>query len=166
MRKVWYHQIWIQNYFGFIVLILNYTYCSLRKDMNLKYFFLHYLQQTFTIAAPVTPDLTGAAASSLLTGGAIGQCAMDTFQVTGSGGSSPVICGSNDGQHCEFTESKLYYQVPSLSLSRWYGSISYLQAFFYFINGHGEFEPGKGQYSTPIFFWPVVSYKSVLKPKI
>jgi len=54
---------------------------------------------TFTIAAPVTPDLTGAAASSLLTGGAIGQCAMDTFQVTGSGGSSPVICGSNDGQH-------------------------------------------------------------------
>ena len=24
MRKVWYHQIWIQNYFGFIVLILLY----------------------------------------------------------------------------------------------------------------------------------------------
>ena len=31
---------------------------------------------------------------------------------------------------------------------------------------HGEFEPGKVQYSTPIFFWLVVSYKSVLKPKI
>ena len=26
---------------------------------------------------------------------------------------------------------------------------------------HGEFEPGKAQYSTPIF-WPVVSYKSIL----
>ena len=33
MRKVRYHQIWIQNYFGFIVLILVYTYmyiCRLR----------------------------------------------------------------------------------------------------------------------------------------
>ena len=26
MRKVWYHQIWIQTYLGFIVLILNCTY--------------------------------------------------------------------------------------------------------------------------------------------
>ena len=26
MRKVWYHQIWIQSYLGFIVLILNCTY--------------------------------------------------------------------------------------------------------------------------------------------
>jgi len=53
----------------------------------------------FNIAAPFTPDLTGNAANSLLTGGAIGQCIMDTFQVTGSGGASPVICGANDGQH-------------------------------------------------------------------
>ena len=26
---------------------------------------------------------------------------------------------------------------------------------------HGEFELGKVQYSTPNFFWPVVSYKSI-----
>merc|ERR1739838_454794 len=51
------------------------------------------------IAAPFDPDTTGTATSSLLAGGAYGQCTMDTFQVTGSGGSSPVICGSNDGQH-------------------------------------------------------------------
>ena len=61
----------------------------------------------FNIAAPfgpgAGPDRTGAAAGTLLTGGATGHCTMDTFQVTGSGGASPVICGSNDGQHCEFT---------------------------------------------------------------
>ena len=56
----------------------------------------------FTIAAPFDPDTTGTATSSLLAGGAYGQCTMDTFQVTGSGGASPVICGSNDGQHSEF----------------------------------------------------------------
>ena len=58
----------------------------------------------FTIAAPFTGLLTGAATDSFTQGGAIGQCTMDTFQVTGTGGASPVICGSNEGQHCEFTE--------------------------------------------------------------
>merc|ERR1712203_1277576 len=53
----------------------------------------------FTIAAPFDPDTSGSAANTLLTGGALGHCTMDTFQVTGSGGASPVICGSNDGQH-------------------------------------------------------------------
>jgi len=57
----------------------------------------------FNIAAPYNPDTTGSAAATLVTivtsDGAIGQCNMDTFQATGSGGSSPVICGSNDGQH-------------------------------------------------------------------
>jgi len=57
----------------------------------------------FNIAAPfgpgAGPDRTGAAAGTALTGGATGHCTMDTFQVTGSGGASPVICGSNDGQH-------------------------------------------------------------------
>ena len=60
----------------------------------------------FTIAPPFTGDQSGAATTpdSDNTGGAIGQCTMDTFQVTGSGGASPVICGANDGQHSEFTE--------------------------------------------------------------
>jgi len=57
----------------------------------------------FNIAAPFGPgiptDRTGAAANTVNTQGATGQCTMDTFQVTGSGGASPVICGSNDGQH-------------------------------------------------------------------
>ena len=62
----------------------------------------------FNIAAPFGPgtptDRTGAAANTINTNGATGQCTMDTFQVTGSGGASPVICGSNDGQHSEFSE--------------------------------------------------------------
>merc|ERR1739838_689025 len=53
----------------------------------------------FNIADPFDPDTTGAVAGTTTTDGALGQCTMDTFQVTGSGGSSPVICGSNDGQH-------------------------------------------------------------------
>jgi len=57
----------------------------------------------FNIAAPYNPDTTGSTAATLVTvvtsDGALGQCTMDTFQATGSGGSSPVICGSNDGQH-------------------------------------------------------------------
>merc|ERR1719418_194960 len=57
----------------------------------------------FNIAGPYNPDTTGSVAATLVTivtsDGALGQCTMDTFQATGSGGSSPVICGSNDGQH-------------------------------------------------------------------
>ena len=50
----------------------------------------------------------------------------------------------------------------------WYVSIMYVHT----MQGrHGEFEPGKVQYSTPKFFdclflMGPVSYKSVLKPKI
>jgi hypothetical protein len=53
----------------------------------------------FNIAGPFAAGTDGNAADSLLASGAIGQCTMDTFQVTGSGGASPVICGANDGQH-------------------------------------------------------------------
>merc|ERR1719220_936560 len=57
----------------------------------------------FNIAGPFNPDTTGSNAAALLTieleNAAIGQCNMDTFQVSGTGGASPVICGNNDGQH-------------------------------------------------------------------
>ena len=36
MRKVWYHQIWIQNDFGFMVLILTYIPSSLWCDMYIS----------------------------------------------------------------------------------------------------------------------------------
>ena len=70
----------------------------------------------FNIAGPYNPDTTGSVAATLVTivtsNGALGQCTMDTFQATGSSGSSPVICGSNDGQHSEFTE----YRIQALLL--------------------------------------------------
>ena len=73
----------------------------------------------FTIADPfgpgTGPDRTGAAANTNLAGGAAGHCTMDTFQVTGSGGASPIICGSNDGQHSEFTGFFLLNQLAIYS---------------------------------------------------
>ena len=84
---------------------------------ELKVFFFHIFLQMFNIADPfgpgTGPDRTGAAANTNLAGGAAGHCTMDTFQATGSGGSSPVICGSNDGQHSEFTEYRIVRHNPS-----------------------------------------------------
>ena len=36
-----------------------------------------------------------------LHGGAIGDCATDSFSVSGSHFGSPAICGTNAGQHCK-----------------------------------------------------------------
>jgi len=54
---------------------------------------------TFAIEPPFTPDLTGAAAGSFGTGGSIGKCLGDSFVASSGVGSSPVICGTNTGQH-------------------------------------------------------------------
>merc|ERR1712088_86577 len=48
----------------------------------------------FAIATDGSTDIDESAST-----GAVGQCTVDTFQVSGSGGASPVICGNNDGQH-------------------------------------------------------------------
>ena len=61
----------------------------------------------FNIAPPFELLTTGAVsltADSGTKGGAVGRCTMDSFQVTGTGGASPVICGNNDGQHSEFRD--------------------------------------------------------------
>jgi hypothetical protein len=50
---------------------------------------------TFTISGPVTSAKDG----GHLLGGALGDCVSDTFTVTGHSKGSPVICGSNAGQH-------------------------------------------------------------------
>ena len=48
-------------------------------------------------------DQSGAAADDVGTGAGVGDCTGDSFSVsTGVGISSPVICGTNSGQHCEF----------------------------------------------------------------
>lgn len=59
----------------------------------------------FDLAGPFTNVGTQNAASTGVTandgsGNAIGDCLVDTFSVTGAGGSgTPIICGANDGQH-------------------------------------------------------------------
>jgi len=57
--------------------------------------------QTFVIGAPEVPnDQSGAAADPVGTGAGVGDCTGDSFSVsTGVGISSPVICGTNSGQH-------------------------------------------------------------------
>lgn len=41
----------------------------------------------------------GGAANAVTAGSAIGDCLIDTFSITSSSGGTPVICGTNGGQH-------------------------------------------------------------------
>merc|ERR1712079_979160 len=59
---------------------------------------------TFDIEGPFTPALDGAAGATAAgatadTGTAIGQCRGDQFVAATGLGSSPIICGTNAGQH-------------------------------------------------------------------
>ena len=45
------------------------------------------------------PRIAGAANQGLGAGASVGDCLTDTFVVSGGGKSSPVICGTNTGQH-------------------------------------------------------------------
>ena len=58
-----------------------------------------YQFQTFVIADPAV-----AGANTATSGSAGGDCATDTFAVSAGGGgkSSPIICGTNTGQHGEY----------------------------------------------------------------
>lgn len=53
--------------------------------------------ETFSISDPVLG--TAAATAVKDQGGAIGDCAYDQFQISGPNRGSPVICGTNTGQH-------------------------------------------------------------------
>ena len=43
-------------------------------------------------------------------GGAIGDCISDQFSIDGPNQGSPVICGTNTGQHSKFY--RVVFQVP------------------------------------------------------
>ena len=51
--------------------------------------------QTFVISGPSTVSDAALASNNL------GDCTTDTFVISGQGGGSPVICGTNTGQHCK-----------------------------------------------------------------
>jgi len=55
---------------------------------------------TFVIASPMRGDMSATTAQT--TGGSVGDCSRDSFSVSSGGASfrgSPVICGTNTGQH-------------------------------------------------------------------
>lgn len=73
----------------------SYKICPMNKNVCRIKFEL----MTFTISAPVTDTINNGNAG--LNDDALGECSIDSFAVSGSlgGGGSPVICGSNSGQH-------------------------------------------------------------------
>lgn len=74
----------------------KYTICPCSADVcRIRFDFTD-----FTLAAPVTDPGTTAAGSLLIHGQSIGDCTEDTFSITSSASAgSPVICGTNTGQH-------------------------------------------------------------------
>ena len=62
--------------------------------------------QALVIAGPAT-----ATAGSTTSGSAAGDCVTDSFSVSagGSGRSSPIICGTNTGQHGEYLLDTFQY---------------------------------------------------------
>ena len=83
--------------------------------------------QNFVIAPPVVvADQSGQAGNVVVavppnpgatigTGSAVGDCLTDTFVVSGSGVSSPVICGTNSGQHSK-TQLFCYHFPPDFRI--------------------------------------------------
>jgi len=75
---------------------MQYTICPCSADVcRIRFDFAQ-----FTLAPPATPH--GDGSGTACTGGeaaAIGDCLTDTFSITGPSSGTPVICGTNDGQH-------------------------------------------------------------------
>lgn len=71
----------------------SYTICPCTENVcRVRFDF-----ETMQLAVPVQG--TAAAAGTENVGGAIGDCKTDQFSITGKGSGSPVICGTNTGQH-------------------------------------------------------------------
>jgi len=79
----------------------SYTICPVTSDVRR----IRLELTTFDIEGPFTPALDGAAGATAGTvattdtGTAIGQCRGDQFVAATGLGSSPIICGTNAGQH-------------------------------------------------------------------
>jgi len=78
----------------------SYTICPVTSDVRR----IRLELTTFDIEGPFTPALDGAAGATAAgatadTGTAIGQCRGDQFVAATGLGSSPIICGTNAGQH-------------------------------------------------------------------
>lgn len=92
--------------------------CRVRFDFNVRKCFnysyyekaskLFILFKSFVIADPFQG--TGAATTTGF-GGSIGDCLTDTFSITSPGNNgSPLICGTNSGQHSKIKKISFYLQ--------------------------------------------------------
>ena len=72
--------------------------CKLKNNASIPT--IRFDFESLTTADPVqgTSQATAASATAAI-GGSIGDCATDQFSITGPKQSSPVICGTNTGQH-------------------------------------------------------------------
>jgi len=75
---------------------MQYTICPCSDDVcRIRFDFTQ-----FTLSPPATPHGDGSGtACNAGEAAAIGDCLIDTFSITGPSSGTPVICGTNDGQH-------------------------------------------------------------------
>ena len=68
--------------------------------------------ETFEMSDPVTGSVSTSAPTT--NGGAIGDCYTDQFSIDGPNQGSPVICGTNTGQHSKNKLLAEFYSSVSL----------------------------------------------------
>lgn len=74
---------------------MQYTICPCSSEVcRIRFDFTN-----FELAAPNTGLGSNNGGLNMITGGALGDCVSDQFSVAGPNGGSPVICGTNAGQH-------------------------------------------------------------------
>jgi len=74
---------------------MTYTICPCSSDVcRIRFDFTQFM-----LTAPFAPADGAGTAADGATAFATGDCLVDTFKITGPQGGSPVICGTNEGQH-------------------------------------------------------------------
>jgi len=74
---------------------MTYTICPCSSDVcRIRFDFTQFM-----LTAPFAPAAGAGTAADGATAFATGDCLVDTFKITGPQGGSPVICGTNEGQH-------------------------------------------------------------------
>jgi len=74
---------------------MTYTICPCSSDVcRIRFDFTQFM-----LTAPFAPAAGAGMGADGATAFATGDCLVDTFKITGPQGGSPVICGTNEGQH-------------------------------------------------------------------
>jgi len=74
---------------------MTYTICPCSTDIcRIRFDFTQFM-----LTAPFAPAAGAGTASDGANAAATGDCLTDTFKITGPQGGTPIICGTNEGQH-------------------------------------------------------------------